>query len=251
MTENGKKISSELQDRLDDLFAEPDGETGPDPVGEPPDADMLAVDDFQVDDGPPPDSDLSAPTSVDSPLLDLNATILSLDWEITDATLTRLISEIDRLKRVYQNEKLPFMFLQLLGSIGKYISVKKVKAHPDSIKMLHSVYAGFEKVLLDDDISDLDKKKILSTEVRQFKSLKQRIRSTSAAPDTAARIPDAISPVALSASPDTPPASEYTPATAVSGELVSLENLLTEVRRVIRDEFAAFKTELRAMLGED
>lgn len=253
MTENGGKISTELQDRLDDLFADPDDDDqAPEPAAQTDDDgddEMIDIADLQAPPATAAAPEAASPAA-DSPLLDLNATILSLDWEITDATLGRLIGEIDRLKGIYQNDKLPFMFLQLLGSIGKYISVKKVKAHPDSIKMLHSVYAGFEKVLLDADISDLEKKKILSNEVRQFKSLKQRIRSTKPAPESAQSVPEAVS-AAVAQPPSPPEATAVTPSPAPPGELVNMETMLTEIRKAIRDEFAAFKTELRAMLGEE
>lgn len=251
MTDDGKKLSTELRDRLDDLFSEPDDEE--DIPAQDPESEMVDTDGLQGNERPPAEIPLpSAAATPDSPLLDLSATILSLDWEITDTTLNRLLSEISRLKTVYQNDKLPFMFLQLLGSIGKYISVKKVKAHPDSVKMLHSVYAGFEQVLLNAEISDLDKKKILSNQVRQFKSLKQRIRHTSPEPLTTVRIPDIASPV-LPSEPSAgqlPPTESVTPS-SLPGELVSIETMLTEIRKVIRDEFEAVKTELRAMLGEE
>lgn len=251
MTDDGKKLSTELQDRLDDLFSEPDDDEEIPAQGS--ESEMMDIDGLKGHDRPPAEKHLpSAAATPDPPLLDLRATILSLDWEITDATLNRLLSEISHLKTVYQNDKLPFMFLQLLGSIGKYISVKKVKAHPDSIKMLHSVYAGFEQVLLNAEISDLEKKKILSNEVRQFKSLKQRIRHTSPEPVTAVRIPDIASPV-LPSEPSAgkpPPTKGVTPS-SLPGEQVSIETMLTEIRKVIRDEFEAVKTELRAMLGEE
>lgn len=252
VTENGKKISSELENRLDDLFSDPNGNDDvPAPAASPrPDADMTDMIDLNESDVSSVEDKPPHTISGDSPLLDLNATILSLDWEITDATLDRLIVEINRLKTIYQNDKLPFMFLQLLGSIGKYISVKKVKAHPDSIKMLHSVYAGLEKIL-NTEITELEKKKILSNEVRQFKSLKQRIGRTEPAPGSVVRIPDIPSPVLPVSSSTMAASPEIIPPAAPAGELVNMETILTEIRKVLRDEFSAFKTELRAMLGEE
>ncbi len=271
MTENGKKISSELQDRLDDFFAAPDKDGAQQPTTAGSNAKTRPVGHKRVEDGSArgnaaspaaaspaaalpaaalPAATPPAATGADAPLLNLQATILSLDWEITDTTLDLLIEEIDRLKVVYHNDKLPFMFLQLLGSIGKYISVKKVKAHPDSIKMLHSVYAGFEKVLRP-DVSSHEKKKILSNEVRQFKSLKQRIRRTQPAPDAAV-------PQAGATSPAVPPeplikitAPAVTPPSRQGVGPVDMDALLTEIRKMIRSEFDAFKTELRAMLGNE
>jgi hypothetical protein len=244
VTDNAKEISSELQNRLDDFFdASADAPEDPSHAS----ASMAEDDTSSVPaQGAPPE--VTTGSTFDSPLLNLNATILSLDWEITDATLDRLLKEIDRLKAVYQRDKLPFMFLQLLGSIGKYISVKKVNAHPDAIRMLHSVYAGLEKVLLS-DISNHDKKKLLSNEVRQFKSLKQRIRRAKPTADKEMAAAEPISPVLPSEPPAPSPA--LTAAAVPVAETANTELLLAEVRKVIRDEFSAFKTELRAMLGEE
>ena len=272
MSEKGSKIKEELQDRLDDLFSEEDDgsaveETpGPDAATDAPpteaepvteaadandDSEFADISDLQPDPADSAGSKSKAPDPSDPPLLDLNATILSLDWEITDATLRRLIKEIDRLKATYQHENLPFMFLQLLGSIGKYISVKKVNAHPDSIKLLHSVYNGFETVINSPELPDLEKKKILSNEVRQFKSLKQRIR-VSKTQEAKARKPAAEEAAAVDTAPaDAVPAGLISGVTDATGRLVSLDEMLTEIRKAIRDELSAFKTELNAMLGDD
>jgi len=255
LTENGKQISSELQDRLDDFFAAPDDGEAQRSTAAGSNTKKSTVDDMRAGGGSDRrNAEKSAAekpaASADSPLLNLHATILSLDWEITDTTLNRLIEEIDRLKVVYQNDKLPFMFLQLLGSIGKYISVKKVKAHPDSIKMLHSVYAGFEKVLRP-DVSNHEKKKILSNEVRQFKSLKQRIRRTKPAPDAAVPQADTTSPAVPSEPLISVPSSAVTPPSGQGVGPVDMDAMLTEIRKMIRSEFNAFKTELRAMLGSE
>ena len=265
-------MKEELQDRLDDLFSEGDGESaaeetpGPDaaadnlpPEAEPAtessaaddEADIVDMSELQPDPADNAGGNTATPDPSEPPLLDLNATILSLDWEITDATLARLIKEIDRLKATYQHENLPFMFLQLLGSIGKYISIKKVNAHPDSIKLLHSVYNGFEKIINSPELPELEKKKILSNEVRQFKSLKQRIR-ISKTQDAQSRKPAGVEAAAVDADPaEAVSARLISGVTDAAGGLVSLDEVLMEIRKAIRDELSAFKTELNAMLGDD
>ncbi|MCP3954828.1 MAG: hypothetical protein GY697_21790 [Desulfobacterales bacterium] len=162
------KLTSELNDRLDDLFSEAGA-----PLESEPEAPQAAPVDAATESGN------SSPAShKESPLIELNAIVLSLDWEITDENLDKLLHEIERLKTLYKESRLPYMFLQLHGSVGKYIASKKVDAHPDSIKLLHSVHAGLERVLTNPDMDETEKKKILSEEVKKFKGLKHEIMLT-------------------------------------------------------------------------
>jgi hypothetical protein len=110
----------------------------------------------------------------DYPLTELQAILLSIEWEITDEILKGLSTEIERLKESYQDDKILFSFLQLHGSVGKYVSSRKVTAHPDSIKLLHSIYDGLEQVVKSPAMSEAEKKRLLTAEVNNFKALKNR-----------------------------------------------------------------------------
>jgi len=144
-------MESEVSSRLDDLFSETD----------PPDTTLN--DTYRTD----PD---------ESPILDLNAIVLSIDWEITDEILARFIDEISRLKVHYRDDAILFSFLQLHGSVGKYLSTRKVNAHPGTVILLQSLYTGFEKVVTTPEMTEDEKKKILLAEVKKFKDLKEEIR---------------------------------------------------------------------------
>ncbi len=196
-----------------------------------------------------PVSDVSAA----SPLVELNAIVLSLDWEISDDTLGRLLNEIDRLKAMFADEKLLFMFLQVLSSIGKYISMKKVKAHPDSIKLLHSVFTGLDRVLNTPNMAEVEKKRILVNEVRQFKNLKERIRS--ARIDSPRDSQDACEP-AKDPEPSTredsrgvAPLNTEDAPTETSPE-TSTTVIVAEMQKAIRAEFAVLRDEIRQLLGK-
>ena len=143
-------IVSEVSSRLDDLFGKTE-KTGP----------SLN------------DKDLIAPQ--ESPILDLNAIVLSIEWEITDEILARFIDEISRLKTLYNDDLILSSFLKLHGSVGKYLSIQKVNAHPDSIRLLQSLFVGFEKVVNSPEMKDVEKKKILSAEVTKFKQLREQV----------------------------------------------------------------------------
>ncbi len=111
----------------------------------------------------------------DSPLRDLKATVLSIDWEITDDTMASLLKEIGRLKEAYKNDQILVLFLKLLESVGKYIKMSKAGAHPDAIKLFNWVYNAFEKVAVSEDMTDAERKEILFGEIDRFKKVKEQI----------------------------------------------------------------------------
>jgi hypothetical protein len=237
------KLTSELNDRLDDLFSDSDdaGEPAPDP---PPAAPAAAADETAAGSGE------SAPSNQKtSPLMELDAIVLSLDWEITDENLEKLLAEIERLKALYKDSRLPYMFLQLHGSVGKYIASKKVDAHPDSIKLLHSVHAGLEQVLMNPDMDESEKKKILSEEVKKFKGLKHQImltKSLDTDEEEAAPAKKTLAP-ATPAVPAQPPAAAAPPTTAVDA---NYQAFVDEIKKIIQAEFKELKKEIMSWKEE-
>lgn len=223
------KLTSELNDRLDDLF----NETGapPEPEPEAPQAAAPAT---------AAKSRGNAPSSLKaSPLMELDAIVLSLDWEITDENLDKLLNEIERLKTLYKKSRLPYMFLQLQGSVGKYIASKKVDAHPDSIKLLHSVHAGLERVLTNSDMDETEKKKILSEEVKKFKGLKHEImlsKSIEAEDTETAPAKKTLAPATI------PP-----PTGAVDSHY---QAFIDEIKQIIQAEFKELKKEIMSWKDE-
>ncbi len=111
-----------------------------------------------------------------SDLKELKSVILSLDWEITDQLMQRLNEEVTKIEKSHSNDKILVAFLQLMGSLGKYVQKKKAGAHPDSIALLNSVYENLELVMLTKDMTDGAKKKILVSEVNKYKKLKEQIK---------------------------------------------------------------------------
>jgi len=160
-------IVEEVEKRLDDLFGDSDESS-----------------DFEED-----SDDMEGPLALerdggdveDSPLEELKPIVLSIDWEITDEIMTKFLVQVDALKEAYKDDKIILMFLQLLGSVGKYIKAKKANADPDVVKLLNSAYAGLEKVLLTEGMTETERKKLLITEVNKFKKLKERLTGKPAA----------------------------------------------------------------------
>lgn len=192
----------------------------------------------------------NGPLDQESPLRNLKGVVLSIDWEITDEIMISFLEEIERLQKSYADERIPVLFLQLLGSVGKYIRNQKARAHPDSIRVLNSVYNSFEKVMTEEGMSEAEKRKWLYAEVNRFKKLKQDIvrkRSEKASPEK---------------EPEPPPPSEEPMAPAPQEEVTedipkpSLKTdemspheafayALEEIKQVIKAEFQALRAELR------
>jgi hypothetical protein len=114
-----------------------------------------------------------------SPLTTLKSIVLSMDWEISDAILTEFIQELGRLKTVLKDDGILLKCLQLLEAIGKYILQKKAQTHPDSIRLLQSIYRDLEILLLSKGVSETARRNILADEIAQFKKLKEKLTESS------------------------------------------------------------------------
>jgi hypothetical protein len=110
-----------------------------------------------------------------SPLMTLKSIVLSMDWEISDPILTEFILELNRLKIVFKDDGIIIKCLQLLEAIGKYILQKKAQTHPDSIRLLQSIYRDLEILLLSKGVSETARRSIVADEITQFKKLKEKL----------------------------------------------------------------------------
>jgi hypothetical protein len=113
--------------------------------------------------------------SSESILTSLKSIVLSMDWEINDSILNEFIQELNRLKAIFQHDRIVVKSLQLLEAIGKYILQKKARTHPDAIRLLQSIYRDLEILLLSKGISEAVRRNILLDEVAQFKKLKEKL----------------------------------------------------------------------------
>lgn len=156
-------LSSELENRLDDLFGEEDLTQG--------------------------EHEGSIP-SADYPLAELKNLVLSIDWEITDEILQKFLQQLKDLKMTYQHDKIVVTFLQILNSLGDYIKTNRSKAHPKTFKILNAVFSNLDRVVNSKDMIETEKKKILRSEMNRYKKLRAQIaQSKAAARPTAKDIP--------------------------------------------------------------
>lgn len=113
----------------------------------------------------------------DSPVSDLKALVAGIDWEISDESMGAFLKEVNSLQKRYQDDKNLSAFLKLQEAIGKYIKAKKAKAHPDAIRFVVDVFKNFETVLTRPDMSETEKRRLVSSDIQKFKEFKQRVLS--------------------------------------------------------------------------
>lgn len=213
--DNDDVVVDEVEERLEDLFGEDDGSM-----------------EFLDDSGKIEDSSLRG----------LKAIILSIDWEITDEMMTKLIEQIDRLKDMYKDDKVLVLFLQLLDSVGRYIKANKASSHPDATKTLNSVYNRLEKVVLSKGMIESERKKILLVEINRFKKLKE---------DIALRKARLIKEKEARSQEETGRLSDETREESLPSDMSRMPSheafayALEEIRHVIKAEFRALRAELK------
>jgi hypothetical protein len=121
------------------------------------------------------DKAVSKADSVEGGLAELKSLVMSIEWEITDDLMDRFIENVDALKQTFKGDRILFMFLQLLGSLGLYVKTNKGKAHPNAFGLLASVYSGFEDASQSEKMTLPQKKKLLYVELNKYKELKELI----------------------------------------------------------------------------
>lgn len=226
-------LSEELENRLDDLFGEDD----------------------KFSDGPITDD-----SAQDYPLSELKNLVLSIDWEITDEVLQKFIGQIRELKANYQDDKINLTFLQILGSLGEYIKTNRGKAHPKTFKILNSVFSQFDEVVLNQDMQEIEKKKILRAEMNKYKVLREQITQDKAAkkkkkPAKAAApvkrkqkeavaAPEATAASMVEKASSDPAAPAQHTARDDSDYAEQIANAVEDIKRFIQAELKALREEL-------
>ncbi len=113
------------------------------------------------------------------PLANIEATILGLEWEVTDEDLEQFNQQADELLELLHDNKPAEVLLQGLQALGAYISEEKINAHPDAFTLLHSFYDGLKILITDKDIDTEKRQEILIDRVSHLNSLKETIAAAS------------------------------------------------------------------------
>jgi hypothetical protein len=185
------------------------------------------------------------------PLSELKNLILSIDWEITDEILEKLLQQIEDLNLTYKHDKIVLTFLQILNSLGIYIKKNRAKANPKTFKTLNSVFSSLDKVVLSKDMVETDKKKILSTEMNRYKKLRFQIAQSKMEKKKHKikhQEPGITAPESFFET--TKAGEEEFPNTEQIQELPAeaLTNAVKEIKQYIHAEIEALKAEIKSLL---
>jgi len=185
------------------------------------------------------------------PLSELKNLILSIDWEITDEILEKLLQQIEDLNLTYKHDKIVLTFLQILNSLGIYIKKNRAKANPKTFKTLNSVFSSLDKVVLSKDMVETDKKKILSTEMNRYKKLRFQIAQSKTEKKKhkiKRQEPGITASESFFQTPNA--AKEEFPNTEQNQELSAgdLTNAVEEIKQYIHAEIEALKAEIKSLL---
>lgn len=111
----------------------------------------------------------------ESPISRLKTLMLSIEWEITDQVLIDFNDELQEAQQSWSDDQVKLVYIQALQKITKYIYQKKSNAHQNAMKVMISFFYDLEKIVLDEEISEQQKKEILLADVKKFERLKQQI----------------------------------------------------------------------------
>jgi len=201
-----------------------------------------------VDEEEPEVSERALP-AFDSPLKNMKDMVIAIDGKMTDEFMDGFLEEVNKLRESYADERVPLLFLKLLGSLGKYIRNRKTLAHPGAFSVLNSVYDGFERVMLDQSMPEVEKRNRLVRELNRFKQLKKAIvearaegseSSMEQETEPSTNRPDEEAPFQEVQPEPTPPASEET----ATPQYEAIAHALEEIKQLIKTEFRAIREEL-------
>jgi len=127
----------------------------------------------------------------ESPISRLKTIMLSIEWEITDELLINFNDELVTAQQAWAGDQVKLVYIQALQKISKYIYQKKSDAHHNAMKVMLAFFYDLEKIVLDTQISEQEKREILFEDVKKFERLKQQI-GLGQAPSAARPVEDTI-----------------------------------------------------------
>jgi pilus assembly protein FimV len=110
-------------------------------------------------------------------LLNLKATVLGIDWEITEEDLNDLRQEVVRLEGKFAESRPKLILLQGIGTLGAYIKAYKSNAHADAFKLLRLFFDSLEEIVKT-PMSLEEEKEILFPAIEEFNSFKSMLGPT-------------------------------------------------------------------------
>ncbi len=110
-------------------------------------------------------------------LTELKKIVQSLNKNITDDDIHAFQNGISRLGKQNEGNQTIISFLKMMQSLSKYLGTKKKNAHADSIPVLNLLTDQFERIVNDPDLNKNEIRGILSKEINNYKSFRNKIAS--------------------------------------------------------------------------
>ncbi|MCW5200319.1 hypothetical protein VU07_00665 [Desulfobulbus sp. F4] len=110
----------------------------------------------------------------------MEATILGLEWEVTDEGLEKFNKESTELRSYLSGNTEAQVLVQGLQALGAYIREQKSNAHPDSFTILHSFYDALKMLLESPELGAEQRRQILLEQIGSLNSLKEVIARSAA-----------------------------------------------------------------------
>ncbi len=141
-------LESELERRLDQLFAEGGGHSA----------------------AP------AAPAGSDRALLaELKKIVLSIDWEITPEAVSSFVDQVRLLKEALREDRVAGVLLNMLAALGDYIQASRSQVHPWTFPVLNAVFARLEEVTALAGRPEAERRRRIQPEINAYQQLRDKI----------------------------------------------------------------------------
>jgi len=164
-------------------------------------------------------AEIALPVDSDNPLQLLKASILGLEWEVTDEGLGEFGQRVNGVEETCGDNRAAQVLIQGLKALGAYITEEKGDAHPEAFTLLHSFYDGLETLLGNGELDDDQRQELLIDRVGRLNALKAAIARAAATASTADEVVEEIlQPVEDEETPSMPAAEEEEISLDLAGE---------------------------------
>ncbi len=106
---------------------------------------------------------------------DLRKAVTSLEEDPIKSTFGQFRQEIARIRAFRRNDRIVLLFLWMLDSVGTYMALNQEKAHPGARSLLRSLYNALEPLILNAEMPEEEKGKVLLDQVKDYRALRTRI----------------------------------------------------------------------------
>ena len=121
-----------------------------------------------------PSGDISA-SSPQASLEEIKSIVLSLEWEINDRILEQLEDEINKLYLSQMDNRIVQGLLRILRFVGRYLRVRGVNSHQDSVNLLLSVFDHLENVIVSKWMPESEKRQCFIESIQQYRYWVERV----------------------------------------------------------------------------